>query len=327
MNDRAPVHPVQEAGENPGARWIRHMRRGEWEQAWRITDQQLPARAAQPCWHWPRHLQYVWTGEPIEDRRVLVRCYHGLGDTIQFIRFLPLLRARASETIVWVQPKLIPLLESMDGIDRLLPLHDGTPEAEYDIDVELMELPHVFRTTLATLPARVPYLQVEPMPLPRSGDRPAVGLVWKAGDWDERRNIPPGLLAPFAALHGIDLFVMQPGAVEAGWYGEFGIHPGEFGIPEYARAVAAMDLLITIDSMPAHLGGALGVPTWTLLPAEADWRWLEAREDSPWYPGMRLFRQERAGDWAPVIARVARKLHAFVREWNCGGDGDLEVGA
>lgn len=285
------------------------MRRGEWERAWALADQELPVRAAQPCWHWPRHLQYVWTGAPLHGRRVLVRCYHGLGDTIQFIRYLPLLRGIASETIVWAQPKLLPLLRGVAGIDRLLPLHDGAPEVDYDVDVELMELPHVFRTTLATLPARVPYLHAEPMPVPRTPGRPAVGLVWKAGDWDARRNVPYALLKErFASLSDIDFFVLQPDAIDAGWREGFGHYLGEFGIPDYARLVAAMDLLVTIDSMPAHLGGALGVPTWTLLAADADWRWLEGRDDSPWYPGMRLFRQERAGEWGPVIERVAAEL-------------------
>ena len=90
----------------------------------------------------------------LEGKRVLIRCYHGLGDTIQFIRFAPMVKKIAKEVIVWAQPKLIPLLETMDGIDQLLPLHDGTPEVEYDVDVETMELPHIFRTTLDTLPAQ-----------------------------------------------------------------------------------------------------------------------------------------------------------------------------
>lgn len=294
--------------EDPLESWVHHMRRGEWDRAWAITDREMPARARGSCAHWPRHLQYVWTGAPLTGKRVLVRCYHGLGDTLQFIRYMPLLKAIAKEVIVWVQPALLPLLRGLDGVDRLLPLHDGMPEADFDADVEIMELPYVFRTNLASVPARIPYLHAEPMPLPAGGRRPAIGLVWKGGDWDGRRSVPFALLAPFAELRDAMVFILQPGAVAAGWGGEFGIFPGELNLPDYARAIRAMDLLITIDSMPAHLAGALGVPTWTLLPKEADWRWLEGREDSPWYPGMRLFRQDRAGDWEGVIEKVLAEL-------------------
>ncbi|RPE81592.1 glycosyltransferase family 9 protein [Vulcaniibacterium tengchongense] len=311
----APTAAADEAAgvaapRDPMRAWLRHMRRGEWGRAWAITDRELPARARTPCWHWPRHLQYVWTGEPLAGRRVLVRCYHGLGDTLQFVRYLPLLKAVAAETLLWAQPKLIPLLRGMAGVDRVLPLHDGAPGVEYDVDVEIMELAHVFRSTPDTVPARVPYLHAEPMPLPPAG-RPAVGLVWKAGDWQPQRSIPWPLLAPFAQVRGATLYVLQPQAAEAGWRGEFGRHLGEFDVADYARVLRAMDLLITIDSMPAHLAGALGVPVWTLLSADPDWRWMEGRTDTPWYPQMRLFRQKRAGNWRSLVDEVAAELAAF----------------
>jgi len=291
--------------------WMHHMRRGEWERAWAFSDSLLPERAAHACTHLPRHFQYVWTGAPLHGKRVLVRCYHGIGDTVQFIRYASLLKAVASEVIIWAQPSLLPLLAGVDGIDRLLPLHDGTPDVDYDVDVELMELPHVFRTTLANVPARIPYLHVDPMPLPWDDDRPVIGLVWRAGDWNEARSIPYALLASFARLDGVRIVILQPDAASAGWNGEFGWHPGELDIPGFARAVRALDLLVTIDSMPAHVGGALGVPTWTLLHADADWRWMDDRHDSPWYPGMRLFRQRHAGDWSDVIAEVLASLPEF----------------
>jgi hypothetical protein len=291
---------------------MRHMRRGEWEQAWRISDRELPIRAREPCTYWPRHLQYVWTGKPLAGKRVLVRCYHGLGDTVQFIRYAQLLKAIASEVIVWAQPGLIPLLSTVKGIDRLIPLHDGTPPADYDVDVEIMELPHIFRTTLVTVPDPIPYLHAEPMPLPSSVDRrPTLGLVWKAGDWAEQRSIPYPRLAPFAALSDVALFILQPGATAAGWDGRLGTYLGEFDLSDYARAIRAMDLLVSIDSMPAHLAGAMGVPVWTLLHNDADWRWMENRDDSPWYPSMRLFRQRRADDWETVIEDVMSALVAL----------------
>jgi hypothetical protein len=288
--------------------WLRCMRRGEWERAWSITDLAMPVRARESCAHWPRHLQYVWTGAPLTGKRVLVRCYHGLGDTLHFIRYMPLLKAIAGEVIVWVQPSLIPLLEGMEGVDRFMPLHDGTPEVAYDVDVELMELPYIFRTTLATVPAKIPYVHAEPMRLPFERTQPVIGLVWRAGNWNGGRSIPVSLLARLAEVPGATLCILQPEAVAAGWNGGFGIFLGEFDLFDYARALRAMDLLVTVDSMPAHMAGALGVPTWTLLGANADWRWMEDREDTPWYPGMRLFRQRREGDWESVVAKVAGEL-------------------
>jgi hypothetical protein len=298
-------------GEELGAGWIRHMRRGEMEAAWEVSDAVLRSRAGVPCHHLPRHEQWIWDGTPLQGRRVLVRCYHGLGDTLQFIRFVPRVRALAAEVTVWAQPALLPLLRTLPGVGRLLPLHDGTPEVEYDVDVEVMELAHVFRTTPETLPAEVPYLHVDPAPLPTDGSaagRLRVGLVWRAGDWDERRSVPLPRLAPLAELPGVELHLLQRGPALAERPAGFGVVSGSDSVLEAARVMQALDLVVTVDSMPAHLAGALGVPTWTLLHADPDWRWMEGRPDSPWYPTMRLFRQERAGEWEPVVARVAAEL-------------------
>jgi hypothetical protein len=293
--------------EDAGAAWMRHMRRGEWSAAWRLSDQVLRARAGIPCWHLPRHEQYVWDGTPLHGKRVLVRCYHGLGDTLQFIRYAPLLREIGAEATFWAQPALIPLLRTMRGIGALLPLHDGDAGVDYDVDVEIMELSHVFRATPETVPAGVPYLHVDPAPRADDG-RMHVGLVWKAGEWDDRRSIPVRLLAPLAEIPGIALHVLQRGSGLAERPAGFGVDAGSDDPLQAARTMRALDLVVTVDSMPAHLAGALGVPVWTLLHADADWRWMDGRDDSPWYPTMRLFRQARAGEWEPVIARVAAEL-------------------
>jgi hypothetical protein len=293
--------------------WMTHMRRGAFEEAWKFSDEVLRSRAGIPCWHLPRHVQYIWDGSSLENKRVLVRCYHGLGDTIQFIRFAPLLKQIAREVIVWAQAPLIPLLESVPGIDRLLPLHDGTPEVEYDADVEIMELSHIFRTTLETIPSAIPYLHADPMPLPeREEGSKAVGLVWRAGDWDERRSMSFSLLEPLGNIPGMQFYSLQGNAEANGWHPGFSINPGEFSLHDYARVIRSLDLLITVDTMPAHLAGALGVPVWALLHAEADWRWMDHREDSPWYPTMRLFRQEEQGDWEGLIRRVEGGLRLKV---------------
>jgi hypothetical protein len=171
------------------------MRRGDFERAWEISDGALDARRGISCWHMPRHEQYLWDGSPLDGRQVLVRCYHGLGDTIQFARYLPLVRERSARLAVWVQPPLIPLLRSVDRAMILRPLHDGEPDVAYDADLEIMELPHVFRSTLATLPAHVPYVDVPPAALPDTGSL-KVGLVWRAGEWAEHRSIPFVSLEP-----------------------------------------------------------------------------------------------------------------------------------
>jgi hypothetical protein len=290
--------------------WTRYMLQGDFASAWEVSDNVLHERAGKPCMHLPRHLQYCWDGSSLNDKRVLVRCYHGLGDTIQFIRYMPLLKQIAGEVIVWAQESLLPLLETIEGIDKLLPLHDGAPEVEYDTDIELMELPHIFRTTIGTIPTRIPYLFTEPKSLPlRQGL--AVGLVWRAGDWDESRCIPFSVLEPLSKLTGITFYILQFNARVAGWDESFGEYIGEFDVPEFAGVMKSLDLLITVDSMPAHLAGALGVPVWTLLQKHADWRWMEDREDSPWYPTMRLFRQKEQGEWKEVIERVKEELKSF----------------
>jgi hypothetical protein len=287
--------------------WLRLARRGDLEGAWRVSDRIRQRHARRHDWTIPRHLQHVWDGSALAGRRVLIRCYHGLGDTIQFIRYAPFVRAVAKNVIVWAQPSLLPLLRYVSGIDRLLPLHDGSPDVEYDVDIEVMELPYAFRTTLATIPHDVPYLAAVPLTL--GGRRPKVGIVWRAGEWDVRRSIEFQQIGPLLELTHISWYGLQ---LDTKATRHANLHELDVrGLGRTARAIRAMDLVISIDSMPAHLAGALGVPVWTLLPYAADWRWLEARTDSPWYPTMRLFRQEAPGNWPSVINDVRCALDNF----------------
>ncbi len=286
------------------------MRRGEFATAWKISDVLLATKKDQT--DLPRWFQSVWDGRPVVGKRVLVRCYHGLGDTIQFIRYARLLKRIAAEVIVWVQPSLIPLLCDVRGIDRLLPLHDGAPEVEYDVDVELNELPYLFRTTLATIPADVPYIFVEPASLTRNGCL-RIGLIWQSGDWDNRRSIAFPEIRRLAELPGIDWHILQRYAVRAGWDGSIGSISGGDNPLDDARIMRTLDLVISVDTMTAHLAGALAVNTWTLLPFEPDWRWMLDRHDSPWYPTMRFFRQREEGKWDKVIDNVAAQLSTLTR--------------
>lgn len=285
--------------------WLDAMRRGEFAEAWKISDAQLHTQQDHRVV--PRHLQRVWDGTPVEGKRVLVRCYHGLGDTVQFIRYAVLLKALAKEVIVWVQPSLIPLLHHVAGIDRLLPLHDGVPDVEYDVDVEINELPYVFRTTFATMPSVVPYVHVEPARLARS-ERLQVGVIWQSGEWDQRRSVPFSEIDRLLQLTEVDWHILQRDARAAGWDAKHGEISGGDNPLDDARVMMALDLIISVDTFTAHLAGALARPTWTLLPADADWRWMLERRDSPWYPTLRLFRQQNEGDWAVVIDEVVDQI-------------------
>lgn len=293
--------------------WLDAMRRGDFAAAWKISDALLPLARAQDHRTVPRHEQNVWDGTSVAGKRVLVRCYHGLGDTIQFIRYAKLLKRVAARVIVWVQPSLIPLLSGVEGVDQLLPLHDGAPEIEYDVDVELNELPYLFRTTIENVPADVPYLHVERAPLPSTHDQIRLGLIWQSGEWDASRSIPFHLLRPLSQITGIQWHILQREARLAGWNGEFGVLSGGDNPLDDARIMRALDLVISVDTMTAHLAGALGQRTWTLLPFNADWRWMRDRNDSPWYPTMRLFRQKREGNWGEVIDEVSSVLSSTFR--------------
>lgn len=290
--------------------WLELARQGRFQDAWRLSDRFVQRRTAHPSWHTPRHEQAIWDGSPVQGRRVLVRCYHGLGDTLQYVRFAPRLRASARHVVLWAQPELLPLLRSARGIDRLLPLHDGTPEADYDVDVEIMELAHVFRVTLDTIPADVPYLHVLPAALPEKR-APRVGVVWRAGPWDVRRSVPFDLLSPLLETRNVEWYSLQRDPEGGKHHPHLAVTPLSQRPLDTARLMRALDLVISVDTMTAHLAAALAVRTWTLLPYEADWRWLEGRADSPWYPTMRLFRQRREGEWSTVVAEVASALGAL----------------
>jgi hypothetical protein len=294
------------------AEWLRHMKAGDFASAWKVSDLVLAGRDGRCPPEVPRHYQWVWDGSPLEGKRVLIRCYHGLGDTVQFIRFARRVRAIAREVIVWAQPELLGILKTAKGIDRLLPLHDGAPDVVYDVDVESMELAHIFRVTPEMLPADVPYLEAEPArlkPLIGGGRKLNVGIVWQAGEWNRGRSIAVEALTPLMRLAHVNWYVLQRGPAAAEWPFDVGVRANTGLVEITASLMRALDLVITTDSFPAHLAGALGVPTWLLLHTDADWRWMEGRADSPWYPTMQIFRQRRSGDWPSVIDEVAAELN------------------
>lgn len=296
--------------------WVAAMRRGDFELAWRISDDVLAQRRADNvrCSHWPRHRQFIWRGESFDAQRVLVRCYHGLGDTVQFARFAAPLRQRARQVTFWAQPALLPLLRTVRGIDRCVPLHDGAPDVEYDVDIESMELLHALRCAPNSLADEVPYLGLTPSThvVLNAAARLKVGIAWRAGEWNLERSLSLRELRQLRASTDVQFFSLQYPPEPLG---NDALRAVDLSCRDIARLAARMqqlDLVISVDTLVAHLAGAMGLPVWTLLHDDCDWRWLQARSDSPWYPTMRLFRQHRAGEWRDVIAGLAASLRRMV---------------
>lgn len=296
-------------------RWRTHMLLGDHERAWALSDAVLarrdPGEFNRP-WT-PYHTRCVWNGTPLEGRRVLVRCYHGLGDTLQFIRYAAVLGARGCSVLVEAQPELLPLLRGHPAVGRAVPLGEGDG-MEWDADVESMELFHACRRGPEAV--AVPYLDpgdAAPAPLPPPDGRLRVGLVWRSGDWDRRRSLTPAELAPVLAVQGVEFLGLQRGQDDEEMPAALR-DASSADIATLAATIRRLDLVLTVDTMVAHLAGALGVPTWTLLHAEADWRWGWPGARTPWYPTMRLFRQPSPGLWSVPVADVARRLSAAARD-------------
>ncbi|MCK1392536.1 hypothetical protein [Bradyrhizobium sp. 1] len=289
--------------------WVEAMRAGDFARAWAINDHDLAAASHPPKHTGPRHLQRIWRGEPLADKHVLVRCYHGLGDTLQFLRFMQPLRGVARSVTVWCQAALLPLVERTAGVDHALALHEGTPEAAFEVDIEIMEVPQALRVGREQIEMRAAYLTLPPRSTPASVDREglAVGLVWEVGQWDKRRAIPPALLR-YLAVPGVALYSLQADAAieELAQISARNISTSD--IATLGHLVRRLDLVICVDTMIAHLAGALGCEAWVLLHADCDWRWPSSGCRSLWYPSLRLFRQKRAGDWSAVISEVREAL-------------------
>ena len=270
----------------------------------------------------PRFPERPWEGESLVGKHIYVQAEQGLGDTIQFARYLPFLAERAGQVTLRVQQQLVTLMrESLSGITVLGDRGDAAP---YQCEAALLSLPRLFRTRLETIPAAVPYLRVPTEAAERWRARMApmagvkVGVVW-AGNRehvnDHRRSIDINELAPLFAVPGASFASLQVGA-RAGDLSKRSsatptiddLAPALVDFVESAAAVAALDLVVTVDTAVAHLAGALAKPVWVLQPWVSDWRWMHHREHSPWYPTMRLFRQAKGEEWAAVIARVASEL-------------------
>jgi hypothetical protein len=291
--------------------WIEAMRTGDFARAWAISDRDLVRIAHLPKHAGPRHLQRIWRGEELKGRHVLVRCYHGLGDTIQFLRFMRPLGEIARSVTVWAQPELLPLVAGAVGVDRTMALHDGMPEVDYEVDIEIMEVPHAIKVRRDQVEMRAPYVRLPGAvvpPLPTGRDL-AVGLVWRVGAWDKRREIPAALLRDLA-VPGIALHSLQCAASAEELAGIGARDVSTPDIVALGHRLRQLDLLVCVDTMVAHLAGALGCEAWVLLHADCDWRWPRVGQRSLWYPSLRLFHQKAPGDWSGVIAEVRAALGA-----------------
>ncbi len=304
----------------------------------------LPAGFALYEWRWrmavwldsPRRLRQVytqplWLGETsIAGKTILIHTEQGFGDVFQFCRYTALAADAGARVIVEVQPDLMPLMATLPGVSRVV--SDREPLPNHDVRCPVMSLPLAFGTTLQTIPADVPYLRADPSRASAWRERLAglpgrrVGLVWGAGSrigdaelvaLEHRKTLPLKALAPLAAVGGCSFVSIQVGAAAAQASAPppgMALHDFTGDLKDFGDTAALMenlDLIISVCTSTVHLAGALGRPVWLLNRFDTDWRWFLERDDSPWYPTMRIFRQPQAGDWDAVVRSVVGALRDF----------------
>lgn len=303
------------------------LRLGDFTRGWAAYEHRFETEMVRPL----PFTQPRWQGEPIAGRTIVLWGEQGHGDTLQFARYAPLVAARGADVVLVAQAGLVRLLQSVEGVRRVAA--PGQPVGPHELHAPLMSLPALLGTTMETIPAAVPYLAPDTDARRRwAGRFPdrgklRVGLVW-AGDarphlpmsnaTDRRRSIRLEALAPLFAVERVAFVSLQFGARGADRDRIAFARAMSDPMPEVrdftdtAAIVEQLDLVITVDTAVAHLAGALGRPVWLLSRFDGCFRWLTGRDDTPWYPTMRLFRQEAPGDWAPVVRRVAEALEQAV---------------
>jgi Flp pilus assembly protein TadD len=296
------------------------LRRGDYLAAWPDYEWRLEeGRLAE----WRRRLvRPIWRSETLEGRTIVLHAEQGLGDTIQFVRYAPLLAARGAKVIVQCDRALTRLLASASGVSRVVARGESLPP--HDLCCPLMSLPSRFGTTLHTVPADVPYLHAPPdeveawrCRLAPDAVRLRVGVVWAGSPKfaaDAQRSVPPCAFAPLAGVPGVAFFSLQkdPAARQISQFPD-GMRLTDLAadLADFAATAAAManlDLVISVDTAAVHLAGALARPAWLLNRADGDWRWLDRGERTPWYPTIRIFRQRRTAEWQPVMEEVRDAL-------------------
>lgn len=309
--------------------WLSQGRFAEgWEEyEWRIKCREFGIRQLP---------QPTWDGTSLVDKTLLVHAEQGLGDTIQFMRYLPMVRARCRCVLIEVPATLLALcresgIEAIAEPPRVAGAHQPSSSLQFDYHVSMPSLPRVFGTTLESIPADVPYLRASDDLVAKWREKLSayaghkVGIAWQGSPkhWDDRiRSLPLTCFAPVAAVEDVRLLSLQKDhgreQLEAldGRFDVVDLQCDVDGTAEPLMEVAAimmnLDLVVTCDTSLAHLAGALGVPVWVALGARADWRWMLDRADSPWYPTMRLFRQPTLGNWQAVFQSIAVELCALI---------------
>lgn len=274
-----------------------------------------------------------WRGEPLEGKKIALLAEQGLGDTVQFVRYARLVRERGGLPVVWCPAALAGLIKTVPGVVEVVEEGANLDALVKEMGVEawlpLMSLPGVFGTTVGTVPAEVPYVSAEAGKVAAwgeqlkgfAGGKLKVGLVWSGGGAHPEnglRSMALGAFGPLGAVAGVAFFGLQKGPAEgeaapAGMkVVNLGPEIGDFG--DTAAILMNLDLLISVDTSVVHVAGALGRPVWTLLAFAPGHMWMREREDSPWYPTMRLFRQRAFGDWGEVVERVRGALEGVVRD-------------
>jgi hypothetical protein len=317
----APAHPQIRLN-----RAIGYLRAGEMASAWPDYEARLD-RATMAL---PRALLMPDIGHFASGAGLTVLLWHeeGFGDTLHFVRYAPLLAARGFTVVAWLPAPLARLAASVRGIASVVTEARDLPH--YDWHVPVFSLPRVFGTTVATIPAEVPYLEVSAAlrarwakRVPARRGRLRVGLCWhgQARPWDrhfagidERRSLSPLQLAPFGAVEGVQWIALQKDAIELPPFPVFNPMPEVTDFADTAAILMALDLVVSVDTSMVHVAGGLGRPVLMLDRYDCCWRWALSRERSPWYPSMRIVRQASMGDWAPVLCSAAQTMAGLVKK-------------
>ena len=282
-------------------------------------------------WRWKRketpmpHIELpLWNGEPHAGQSIMIMTEQGLGDSLQFIRYLPQVQRLFSRVVLACDRSLQSLFSQFKGVEIIDKKLAKTMEGKVDTWIPLLNLPHVFKTTLTTIPAQIPYIRPRPEKVAKYADLfhgikgYKVAIVWKGNPShkkDHERSCSLYRFASLFTLEGMNWFSLQKGESELHNYDfpliDLGPHLDSF--EDTAALLAHMDLLITVDTSVAHLAGAMGIETWILLPFVPDWRWLASGEATRWYPSARLFRQDRSRSWTPVFNRLHEEIQRRFR--------------
>jgi hypothetical protein len=293
---------------------------GDFKNGWQEYEWRFERSGAGNVYpHHPRTPR--WQGEDYHGRRLLVHCEQGMGDVLQFVRYIPLVKQRGGTLIMEMHAPLVPLLKPLPYIDEIITFDpEHPPEIQHDLHIPLLSLPLIFDTRTETIPGTIPYIRIEP-----DGAKPwmthlkkehvNIGLVWASSDLNPKRNLPIDKCSSWFQHPGLHFVSLQKGAAsgqltrlkdKASPSTELGHHLNNFH--DTAAVMSNLDLMISVDTAAAHLAGAMGIPLCVLLTFNADWRWPPLSRYSPWYPSAMIFRQTRYADWNDVINKVDATL-------------------